>query len=127
VKKLLCLLLLLTLNPTFGNCQPKKQPIVVATAYCLRGHTSSGPRTFEIPHGCIALSRKLAQDLGLKKGKGEYDYCFGTKIEVIGVGIFTFADLMPKKWKYYRVDIYYPTLRECHVFGLKRCQVRVVK
>lgn len=100
---------------------------MVATAYCLKGHTTSGPTTSQVHQrgGCIALSRKLAQDLGLFKGPGKYDYRFGTVIEVTGVGSFIFADLMPEKWRGYRVDIYRPTLKDCQVFGVKRCQVKV--
>lgn len=81
--------------------------------------------------GCIALSRKLAKDLGLKSGKGQYDYAFGSIIVIDGVGKFVFKDLMPKKWDYhdngYRVDIWFPTLKGCRVFGVKRCNVRVEK
>jgi len=98
------------------------------TAYCLKGHTTSGVSTAEVHQkgGCIALSRKLAKDLGLYRGPGKYDYRFGVIIEVAGIGRFIFADLMPPKWMGYRVDIYYPTLRQCRVFGVKKCQVRVV-
>ena len=121
-------MLLLTSNPAPVNCQPNRQPIVVATAYCLKGHTTSGPTTSQVHEkgGCIALSRSLAKDLGLYKGPGRYDYRFGKKIEVIGVGTFIFADLMPEKWRHYRVDIYYPTLKQCKVFGIKRYQVKVI-
>lgn len=110
-----------------GNCQP--QPTVIATAYCLKGHTSSGPTTSQVHAvgGCIALSRPLAKDLGLKNGPGQYDYLFGVVIEVIGLGQFIFADLMPAKWTHYRVDIYYPSLKSCHAFGLRREQIRVVE
>ncbi len=120
------LLCLLTFHPATGHCQP---PTVIATAYCLPGPTTSGPRTAEIHRqgGCIALSRKLAQDLGLYRGPGKYDYRFGTRIEVIGVGVFIFADLMPEKWNHYRVDIYFPTLKQCRVFGVKRVMIRAVR
>lgn len=121
--------MLLTFYPASGACQPIKQPTVVATAYCLKGHTTSGPTTSQVHQkgGCIALSRKLAKDLGLYKGPGQYDYRFGAIIEVVGVGRFIFADLMPKKWKGYRVDIYYPTRKKCLVFGVKRCRIRRIK
>ena len=101
---------------------------MIATAYCLQGRTTWGRRTGEIHRegGCIALSRDLAKLLGLKKGPGVYDYKFGAVIEVSGVGTFIFADLMPPYWRL-RVDIYWPTLKECRAFGVKRCQVRVVK
>lgn len=122
----LWLLLLLTLNPATGHCQPR-QPIVVATAYCLTGHTTSGTITADVKGGCIALSRKLAKDLGLYLGRGKYEYRFGATIEVTGVGRFTFADLMPSRWRGYRVDIWFPALQDCRVFGVKRCQVSVVK
>jgi 3D (Asp-Asp-Asp) domain-containing protein len=127
VKLWTILVLFLTLNPVPGNCQP--QPTVIATAYCLKGHTTSGPRTAEVNQqgGCIALSRVLAKDLGLKKGPGQYDYKFGTIIEVEGVGRYIFADLMPPRWRHYRIDIFFPTLKECHVFGVKRTQVRVIE
>lgn len=118
------LTLTLTHNLDTGQCQPRT---VIATAYCLKGKTTSGPRTAAVKGGCIALSRCLARDLGLKTGPGKYDYKFGIMIEVIGVGTFTFADLMPPKWRHYRVDIWHPTLKQCKVFGVKRCQVRVVK
>lgn len=101
----------------------------VATAYCLKGRTTSGPRTTEIHegsgYGCIALSRKLAQALGLKTKRGNYK--FGSIIEVSGEGRYVFADLMPTQWTGYRVDIYHPTLRECRVFGVKKRMVRVIK
>jgi hypothetical protein len=93
----------------------------------LTGHTTSGPKTSQVKGGCIALSRKLAKDLGLYQGPGKYDYLFGATIEVVGVGYFTFADLMPEKWRHYRVDIWFLTLRECKVFGVKKCQIRRVK
>jgi 3D (Asp-Asp-Asp) domain-containing protein len=120
--------LLFTFYPGSGSCQPG-QPVVVATAYCLKGPTTSGPTTVEVHQlgGCIALSRSLAQDLGLKRGPGQYAYKFGAIIEVIGVGRFIFADLMPPQWRHYRVDIYYPTCREARVFGIKRCQIRVIE
>jgi 3D (Asp-Asp-Asp) domain-containing protein len=98
------------------------------TAYCLKGHTTSGPTTAAVHRqgGCLALSRKLAKDLGLYRGPGKYDYRFGVIIEVAGVGRFIFADLMPPRWEGYRVDIYWHTLRQCRVFGVKKCQVKVV-
>ncbi|MGA2159827.1 MAG: hypothetical protein ABSG90_11500 [Dehalococcoidia bacterium] len=127
MKLWIIVLLTIIFYPATGQCQPA--PTVICTAYCLKGHTTSGPATAEIHRkgGCIALSRKLAQDLGLKCGSGKYDYRFGVRVEVLTVGTFIFADLMPPKWKHYRVDIYFPTLHECHVFGVKRCQVTVVK
>jgi hypothetical protein len=95
----------------------------------LTGKTTWGPRTGEIHRqhgGCIALSRDLAKQLGLYRGPGVYDYDFGAIIELEGCGQFTFADLMPPKWRQ-RVDIYYPTLRQCRVFGVKKLQIRVVE
>ena len=121
----LCLILLLTFYPAAGNCQPELT--VVATAYCLPGHTTSGPRTSEIRGGCIALSRPLAQDLGLKSGPGQYDYRFGAVVEIEGVGRFTFADLMPPRWTHYRVAIWFPTLKQCRVFGIRRCRLRLIE
>jgi 3D (Asp-Asp-Asp) domain-containing protein len=136
--------LIITLNPVpVQQCQPIQAAgfvstaatknttlTTVATAYNLKGKTTSGPRTTEIHgsngYGCIALSRKLAKDLGLKR-PGRLNYKFGTIIEIQGYGRFVFADLMPAQWRGYRVDIYRPTLRECKVFGVKKCQVRVVK
>ncbi len=60
------------------------------TAYCLKGHTTSGLTTAEVHQkgGCIALSRKLAKDLGLYRGPRKYDYRFGAIIEVAGGGRF---------------------------------------
>lgn len=120
-------LILSTFYPASGDCQPR--PTVIATAYCLPGRTSSGPTTGQVHRrgGCIALSRVLAKDLGLHCGPGRNDYKFGAVIEVEGHGTYIFADLMPPRWKHYRVDIYFPTLKECKVFGVKRCQVRVVE
>jgi len=99
------------------------------TAYCLKGHTTSGPTTAEVHRqgGCLALSRKLAQDLGLYRGPGNYDYRFGAIIEVAGVGRFIFADLMPPKWRGYRVDIFWPSLKRCRVFGVQKRQVKVIR
>lgn len=95
------------------------------TAYCLAGQkTTSGKRVYV---GCLALSRPLARQLGLKCGKGQYDYRFGARIMVEGVGCFVFDDLMPARWKHPRVDIHRPTVRECWAFGLKRARVWVVK
>lgn len=108
---ILCFLLL-TFYPNPTPCQPKRQ-LVVATAYCLKGHTASGPVTSKIPGGCIALSRDLAQLLDAK---------FGDIIEVQGVGRFTYADVMPPQHRM-KVDIYFPTYRECKVFGVKRQEV----
>lgn len=73
------------------------------------------------------MNRKLAKDLGLKCGPGQYDYHFGRVIEVMGVGHFTFADLMSPKWRGYRCDVFVPEYHKCKVFGVKRSQVRVVK
>jgi hypothetical protein len=95
------------------------------TAYCLAGKkTTSGKRVYP---GCLALSRPLARSLGLKSGRGTYDYRFGTRIVVEGVGCFTFDDLMPPQWQKPRVDIHRPTVRECRDFGLRRARVWVVK
>jgi 3D (Asp-Asp-Asp) domain-containing protein len=118
--------MLLTLFPGTGNCQPQEPLLVIATAYCLPGHTTSGPKTSQVKGGCIALSRTLAKDLGLKIGPGQFDYLFGVTVEVIGVGCFTFADLMPPRWTHYRVDIWFPTLKQCNLFDVKKCQVKVV-
>ena len=139
MKLWLIAILLITLNPVpVHHCQPLRtirscSPGITttATAYCLKGHTTSGPRTTAIHghngYGCIALSRKLAKDLGLKCGPGQYDYKFGSIIELEGHGLFIFGDLMPTMWRGYRVDVYRPTLKECRVFGVQRRQIRVVK
>jgi 3D (Asp-Asp-Asp) domain-containing protein len=111
VKELIILALLLTSNPgpaqTIGPEAPK--PVVkvkaVATAYCLRGnHTASGKVVYR---GCIALSRCLVKRLKAH---------FGDLIVVEGIGTFVFDDLMPPKWQHPRVDIHYPTLKECYRF-----------
>jgi hypothetical protein len=95
------------------------------TAYCLAGkETTSGKRVYP---GCLALSRPLARRLGLKSGRGAYDYRFGTRIVVEGVGCFTFDDLMPPQWRHPRVDIHRPTVRQAVAFGLKRARVYVVE
>ncbi len=95
------------------------------TAYCLAGNkTTSGKRVYV---GCLALSRPLARQLGLKCGRGTYDYRFGTRIVVEGVGVFVFDDLMPPQWRHPRVDIHRATVKECWAFGLKRARVWVVK
>ena len=85
---------------------------------------SSGPRTYQ---GCIALSRPLARDLGLGTNFG--NYAFGSVVILEGTGSwdgeYVFMDLMPTQWTHYRVDIWFPSLHECRVFGIKRCQIRV--
>ncbi|HZE20751.1 MAG TPA: hypothetical protein VE082_01740, partial [Desulfobaccales bacterium] len=79
--------------------------------------------------GCIALSRPLARNLGLKTGQGTYDYAFGTVVIIKGSegydGEYVFMDLMPARWRHYRVDIWFPTLRQCHVFGVRTCSLLV--
>lgn len=100
------------------------RPYATITAYCLAGKkTSSGKRVYP---GCLALSRPLARQLGLKRGPGDYDYRFGTRIWVQGLGCFVFDDLMPPQWRHPRVDIHRSTLRECRAFGLRRAQVWLV-
>jgi hypothetical protein len=95
--------------------------LATITAYCLKGQkTTSGKRVYP---GCLALSRPLARSLGLKSGPGTYDYRFGTRIVVEGVGCFVFDDLMPPQWRRPRVDIHRATLKECREFGLKRARV----
>jgi len=122
------LILLWTFYPVSGNCQPRQEALAIITAYCLKGHTTSGATTAEVHRqgGCLALSRKLAKDLGLYRGPGRYDYRFGVIIEVAGVGQFIFADLMPPKWQGYRVDIYHPSSKWCRVFGVRKRQVKVI-
>ena len=93
------------------------------TAYCLKGQrTTSGKVVYP---GCLALSRPLAKALGLKKGPGPYDYRFGVKVVVEGLGVFVFDDLMPPQWRRPRVDLHRPTVKECRDFGLKRARVWV--
>lgn len=107
---LLILTLLLTSHPGPGQpIGPHRQETVrikaVATAYCLKGQrTASGKIVYP---GCIALSRGLVKRFNAK---------FGDLVVVEGIGYFVFDDLMPPKWKYPRVDIHYPTLRQCHHF-----------
>jgi len=122
------LILLWTFYPVSSNCQPRQEALATITAYCLKGHTTSGLTTAEVYRqgGCIALSRRLAKDLGLYRGPGRYDYRFGSIIEVAGVGRFIFADLMPPKWQGYRVDIYHPSSKWCRVFGVRKRQVKVI-
>ena len=76
---------------------------------------ASGQKTYP---GVIALSRSLERDLGVR---------FGDIIIIEGVGEFVFKDRMPPRWKNYRVDIYYPTLRQCRVFGVKICRLYAKK
>ena len=131
MKILLILQLLLTPNPNPGIiCQPQpghtpgvtKKCTITATAYCLKGHTSSGPRTREI-NKCIALSRDLVKSLGLLKGhqrKFSFSGClFGSIVVIDGLGEFTFADIMPPQWRR-RVDVWHPTKAACERFGVKR-------
>ncbi len=87
--------------------------MAVVTAYCLRGKRTASDKI--VYPGCVALSRCLARQLDAK---------FGDKIHIEGVGIFTVDDKMPTKWKHCRVDIHLPTLKQCRVFGVKRCRVR---
>lgn len=98
------------------------------TKYCLtKTKTTSGPKPQEVKGGCIALSRSLARDLGLYRGPGPYDYKFGAIIEVEGMGRYTFADLMPTRWKGYRVDVWNVDYRHCLNFGVKKKGVRVIR
>lgn len=123
MKFLLILALLLTPNPSHGNSQPRHTARVTATAYCLTGKMTNGQRTH---HGCIALSRDLAQKLGLKRGKGTFDYHFGAIVELKEIGRYCFKDLMPPQWKM-RVDVWQPGVKACHVFGVKRCDITLVR
>lgn len=118
-------------NPAIGQTnQPRQEArvAIVATAYCLTGRMSNG----EIVHArCIALSRPLAKDLGLKNGPGQYDYAFGSIVVIEGSGgydgEYMFKDLMPPRWKHYRVDVWFPTLHQCKVFDVRRCQLYAKK
>ena len=113
MSNLLIMLLLLTPNPNPGNCQPQsrntravEKHTITATAYCLKGHTSSGPRTHEV-YRCIAL-------------RFSFNNCmFGAIVVIDGLGEFTFADIMPPQWRK-RVDVWQPTSKACHRFGLKK-------
>lgn len=105
---------------------PAPEPVkveAVITAYCLAGRRTASDKI--VYPGCLALSRGLARQLGLKRGPGKYDYRFGAKVVVEGVGCFTFDDLMPAKWQRPRVDIHRPTVRQCRDFGLKRRRIWV--
>lgn len=107
-------LLILLLIPNPSSTQPDqprntKTVTITATAYCLQGKMANGQKTHA---GVIALSRSLERDLNVK---------FGDIIIIEGVGEFVFRDRMPPRWKHYRVDIWYPTLRQCWVFGVKVC------
>lgn len=140
MRVILLLLLAITLNPVDGLTDRPRQTEsveILATAYRLPGKMTCGTVTHKGHEealkkgrrGCIALSRPLARDLGLKSGKGTYDYAFGTVVEIRGSkgydGEYIFLDLMPPKWKHYRVDIWFPTLRECRVFGARPCSLLV--
>jgi hypothetical protein len=136
MKIVLISLLLLTFYPNPGSCQPQpsntraveNKHLITASAYCLKGHTSSGPRTHEI-RKCIALSRDLVKSLGLLKNnkrKFSFDNClFGSIVVIDGLGEFTFADVMPPQWKR-RVDVWHSTKKHCDVFGIKKgCKIWV--
>lgn len=136
MKIFLILILLLTFSPIPGSCQPQtrntqaveKALLITASAYCLKGHTSSGVRTHEVSK-CIALSRDLVVTLGLlkdNKRKFSMNNClFGSIVVIDGLGEFTFADVMPPKRKRW-VDVWHPTKKHCDVFGIKRgCKIWV--
>jgi 3D (Asp-Asp-Asp) domain-containing protein len=119
--------LIATFNPgSLALSQPRQQDAIAitATAYCLPGRTASGPTTGEVHRkgGCIALSRDLERDLGVK---------FGSIVELPGVGRFIFADRMPATWRgrpvHRKVDVYHPTYQECMRFGTKRVTIRVLR
>lgn len=122
-------ILLLAASPSFAAKSTR------ATAYyrgkfMTNGERPSSGRSKAVAggkRGVIALSRPLARDLGLKCGPGQFDYRFGVTVVLKGTGgydgEYVFKDLMPRQWKHYRVDIYFPTLRECRVFGLRECQI----
>lgn len=112
--------LVIIFNPSLSLANPPYK--VTATGYCLRGKMTNGEKTYP---GVIALSRDLVKCLGLKKGPGPYDCKFGALIHLKGVGTFVFKDLMPPKWNR-RVDVYFPTIDQCHVFGVRRCDLTVV-
>lgn len=66
--------------------------------------TASGQK---VRRGIIAVSRDLEAVYGLK---------FGDLVEIEGVGTFEVQDRMNKRWTK-RVDIWFPTERECINFG----------
>jgi len=66
--------------------------------------TASGQR---VRRGIIAVSRDLESVYGLK---------FGDLVEIEGVGTFEVQDRMNKRWTK-RIDIWFPTERECINFG----------
>lgn len=140
---LIIAMLLLTSNPALGSTNQPRQTAKVcvsATGYCLPGTMTSGVIT-QVGHakargqgrkGCLALSRKLAKDLGLHNGS-TYNYKFGTIIVIEGSngydGEYEFMDLMPPKWDRhkngYRIDIYFPTVNQCYTFGVKNLKLYV--
>ena len=99
-------------NPSLSLANPTYR--VSATGYCLKGKMTNGEKTHP---GVIALSRDLVKLTGAK---------FGDVIKVKGVGTFIFKDLMPPKWRM-RIDIYFPTFNQCDRFGVKRCDVEIVR
>lgn len=74
--------------------------------------TASGQK---VRRGIIAVSRDLEKECGLK---------FGDLVEIEGVGTFEVQDRMNKRWRR-RVDIWYPTEKECFTFG-KQNRVLIV-
>lgn len=140
MKAILLLFLTLILNPVVAQTDQSRQTesvAIIATTYRLRGSMTCGTVTEQGYkearkkgyRGCIALSRPLARDMGLKTGKGTHDYAFGTIVIISGSegydGEYVFMDLMPPKWRHYRVDIWVPTLQECNIFGVRRCWLLV--
>lgn len=86
----------------------------LATGYCLTGRRTSTDKL--VYPGCVALSDSLRRKLGAK---------YGDRIEVEGIGQFTFDDRSPQRFRH--IDIHFPRYRDAKRFGAKRVLVWRVK
>jgi 3D (Asp-Asp-Asp) domain-containing protein len=99
--------------PAVARSRRVRRLDVSATAYCLRGETSSGVRT---RRGIVAADPRLLPE--------------GTRLRIVGPasgyrGAYTVADRGPEI-KGREIDIYMPSCRDAARFGRRQVQVLVL-
>ncbi|AEB09223.1 3D domain-containing protein [Desulfobacca acetoxidans] len=110
MRKIILLSLLGICLAVFSAPQPTvslTMAVVKVTAYSHTGRTASGVR---VQPGVVALSRDLERTLDMQ---------FGEKVNLEGLGTFTFHDRMARS-KRQQADIWFKSRSKAARFGVKR-------